>query len=273
MACHINIEHRNRTWPSNVLVYDETLQITNRQSFVPTSEWQEVWTNGLDEKIVCHVNTDDTPAQFTIANGDDPPDDDKSYVLSAYQTHRFLLAGGYVLYVKSGGSSPKATVNVDNLALDANVDDLEALVGATNAGLGTNNETATATTAAGTLNAMMRQLKNMLYSGTAKVDGSAVTQPVRIEKATIGSPTQVDASVTAVDVLAENASRKGASFYYDGAAVLYLLFANTTPTSSVFSVKMGADHYTFVELPAGYTGVVKGIWSSAVGAVAVTELT
>lgn len=98
-------------------------------------------------------------------------------------------------------------------------------------------------------------------------------QQALLAKPSTGTPASVDASDTAVTVLASNASRKGATFYYDGAATLYLVFSATDPTSSLFSVKMGADFYTYVETPAGYTGAVKGIWSSEVGAVAVTELT
>lgn len=100
----------------------------------------------------------------------------------------------------------------------------------------------------------------------------ATEQQALLAKPSAGTPASVPSSDTAVVVLASNASRKGATFYYDGAATLYLVFSNTDPTSSLFSVKMGADFYTYVEAPAGYTGAVKGIWSSEVGAVLVTEL-
>ncbi len=86
-----------------------------------------------------------------------------------------------------------------------------------------------------------------------------------------GTTSQVAANVTAVQILPANDDRRAATFYYDGAAVLYLIFSDTTPTSSAFSVKMGDGYYTYVELPDGYRGIVRGIWSAAVGEVAVTE--
>ena len=97
------------------------------------------------------------------------------------------------------------------------------------------------------------------------------TEDLAATRRTSGTGTQSDVSGTASDttILASNTARVGAVIYNDSAAILYLLFSNDTTTSSNFSVKMFADDYCAV--PAGYTGVVKGIWSSATGAARVTE--
>lgn len=88
-----------------------------------------------------------------------------------------------------------------------------------------------------------------------------------------GTATQTAASLTAVPVLAANTARKGASIYYDGAAILYLIASATTPTSGVYTIKMGQGYFNYYEVPPGYTGIVQGIWSAATGAAAVTEWT
>jgi hypothetical protein len=90
---------------------------------------------------------------------------------------------------------------------------------------------------------------------------------------TTGTPTQVASNVAAQTILAANANRKGAGIYYDGAAILYLILSGTTPTSSVYTIKMGSGLATYYEPPANYTGIIRGIWSAAVGSAVVTELT
>lgn len=88
-----------------------------------------------------------------------------------------------------------------------------------------------------------------------------------------GTPTQVNASASAVTLLAANANRKAASIYYDAGAIGYIILSATTPTTSVYSIKMGQGYFNYFEVPPGYTGIVQGIFSAATGAVAVTEYT
>ncbi len=85
--------------------------------------------------------------------------------------------------------------------------------------------------------------------------------------------TQVAASTSAVTLLAANASRKGATVYYDGAAILYLLEGAGVPSATNFTYKLGSGLYTAYEAPAGFTGALKGIWSAATGSANVTERT
>lgn len=96
---------------------------------------------------------------------------------------------------------------------------------------------------------------------------------IRGKSSATGTPTQVASNVAAQTILAANAARLGGSVYYDAAAILYLVCSATTPTSSVFTVKMGAGLVTYFELPANYTGIVRGIWSVATGSADVTEYT
>ncbi len=82
--------------------------------------------------------------------------------------------------------------------------------------------------------------------------------------------TSVNASATSVVLLASNASRKGATFYNDSAAILYLAFA-ATASAAAYTVQMVANAYFELPWPV-YTGVISGIWVSATGAVKITEL-
>jgi hypothetical protein len=96
-------------------------------------------------------------------------------------------------------------------------------------------------------------------------------QPVLELRASTGTQTSVAASASDGTVLAANANRLGGMIYNDSGAVLYLLFANGTSSATNWSAKLYTDDY--IPIPAGYTGVVKGIWSSATGSARVTEFT
>lgn len=84
------------------------------------------------------------------------------------------------------------------------------------------------------------------------------------------SVNSVAASASSVTLQAANASRKGLFVYNDSSSVLYLKLGPTASSSS-FTVKMVADSY--YEVPATYTGIVDGLWVSAVGSAKVTEVT
>lgn len=104
----------------------------------------------------------------------------------------------------------------------------------------------------------------VVQSTAASLNATVVNAP-----ATTGTLTQVASSGTAGTILAANAARKGASVFNDSTAILYLGLSATTPTSSVYSVKMAAGSY--FEAPAVYSGIIKGIWASANGNAVVTE--
>lgn len=88
-------------------------------------------------------------------------------------------------------------------------------------------------------------------------------------RSSAGTQTSVAGSASDGTILASNSDRIGAAIYNDSTAILYLLLASGTSSSSAFTVKMQPDAY--YEVPAGYTGVIKGIWASATGNARVTE--
>lgn len=86
-----------------------------------------------------------------------------------------------------------------------------------------------------------------------------------------GASSSVADSATSVTLLSSNSNRKGATFYNDSTATLYLKCGSTASSTS-FTVVMAARSY--YELPFKYTGVIDGIWSSAAGGyVRITEFT
>lgn len=93
---------------------------------------------------------------------------------------------------------------------------------------------------------------------------------VIVMKAATGTQTTVASSATNVTLLAANAARLGATIYNDSTALLYVRLQATATTSN-FTVKMQGDDY--YEVPAGYTGIIDGIWASATGNARITEIT
>lgn len=96
----------------------------------------------------------------------------------------------------------------------------------------------------------------------------------RVTPSGAGTGTQSNVPDAAADttILAANANRRGATVYNDSTAILYLLCANATSSTTVWTYKMQPEDY--FEIPAGYTGIVKGIWASDAGGNArVTEFT
>lgn len=86
-----------------------------------------------------------------------------------------------------------------------------------------------------------------------------------------GTQSNVSASASDVTILASNALRRGASVFNDSTALLYLLLASATSSTTVHSVQVKAGGY--FEVPFGYTGIIKGIWASATGAARIMEYT
>ncbi len=111
------------------------------------------------------------------------------------------------------------------------------------------------------------------------VGGAAVSSsnPLPVASSSAGNatatPTQVAATTSATNLLAANSGRRGATIYYDGAAILYLLEGSGTPSATVYTTKLGAGYFTQYDAPAGFTGAIRGIWSAATGSANVTERT
>jgi hypothetical protein len=95
------------------------------------------------------------------------------------------------------------------------------------------------------------------------------------QKAATGTLSNVSASATSVTVLAANSARIGATITNDSSSVVYLKFGATASTTSYTVVLAGAvtAPFSYYEVPAGYTGIIDGIWASAAGSARVTEIT
>ena len=93
-------------------------------------------------------------------------------------------------------------------------------------------------------------------------------------KRTVASGTSVVTSVagsaTSVTLLAANSNRLGGTVFNDSASDLYIKMGATASASS-FTIKLFQDDYW--EAPFRYTGVIAGIWASAIGNARITELT
>lgn len=170
---------------------------------------------------------------------------------------------------------PAAAVEADG-DQEIDTDQLETNIGGI-------TETATLTTAAGSLNAMLRQLKNIVYGavgGVAKAAGITVTMATddpmyllaKTTKPATGATTSVASGTGVQTILASNASRIGASVFNDDANVLYLLLGAGTVSSSVYTVQVPSSGY--YEVPFGFTGILTGLWGAdGSGSARVTEIT
>lgn len=124
---------------------------------------------------------------------------------------------------------------------------------------------------AGTASADVITVQGIASMTALKVDGSAVTQPVSVGGTATATLSNVSGSASSVSLLASNAARKGAVFYNDSTASLYLKFGTTASATSFTTLIPPSGYY---ELPTTvvYTGAIDGIWSAANGAVRITEL-
>lgn len=110
---------------------------------------------------------------------------------------------------------------------------------------------------------------------TVQGDPAAAPVPVAVATSSTGVGASVAASATVVTLLAANASRKGATIYNDSATEVLSVFLGAGASATQFTVKLaaGASIGGYYEVPYGYTGVITGIWTAAVGNARVTELT
>lgn len=84
-----------------------------------------------------------------------------------------------------------------------------------------------------------------------------------------GAASSVASVAADATLLAANQNRVGATIFNDSSAVLYVLLAAGAASANNFTNKLAAGAY--YELPADYTGIVKGFWASANGFARVTE--
>ena len=97
-----------------------------------------------------------------------------------------------------------------------------------------------------------------------------------VEGPNTGTITSVNDAATSTTILAANMARCGATFFNDSTSILYLALADTTASTTVYTVQIPAGGYYELPFAASgpYRGICVGIWSAdASGAVRVTEFT
>jgi len=102
------------------------------------------------------------------------------------------------------------------------------------------------------------QLTQLVKSGTAA-------------RSSLTSTATADSGTSANLVLAANAARKGVVVYNESTAIMYLGFgtAHVSATDYTYQIPAGAT----LELPFGFSGQLRAIWTSANGFARITELT
>lgn len=96
------------------------------------------------------------------------------------------------------------------------------------------------------------------------------TQIVQEVRSSVSNITSVAASITSVILLSANVNRLGATVWNDSSTnTLYLKLGTTASTSSYTAQVLPSGYY---EVPFGYVGEIDGIWSGAVGAARISEL-
>ena len=120
----------------------------------------------------------------------------------------------------------------------------------------------------------VRHPAHVIYQGAPddtalELVGAGSPLRVRQTSSTASSLTTFS-STSDAQILAANAARRAATIYNRGAGTLYVLLGSGTSSATAFTVRLLPDQY--YELPAGYTGEVKGIFGSA-GDANVQELT
>lgn len=97
-----------------------------------------------------------------------------------------------------------------------------------------------------------------------------VVRPIA-QRPSVGTFSTVVAANSSTLVLAANAARLGGILFNDSAAVAYVGMSTTTVSTTAFSYQMQPNDT--LEIPFGYTGDIKAIWTSATGNMRLTELT
>jgi hypothetical protein len=135
--------------------------------------------------------------------------------------------------------------------------------------------TPTANTVLARLKAVTDALTTLLTELQLKLTNTelrASAVPVKEIRSATATVTAVADNAASVTLLASNANRLMATIENDSSAVLYLKLGATASLTS-YTVRM--VQYGYYEVPAGYTGVIDGIWATDPndGAARVTELT
>lgn len=124
----------------------------------------------------------------------------------------------------------------------------------------------------GTSTATVRNLAANDALNVAIVDGSGnqITSFGGSSPPSTATRSSVSAATSNTTLLASNASRKGATIVNDSVARMCLALGSSASLTDYTEL---LDPRGYYEVPAGYTGIITGIWAYATGAARVTELT
>ncbi|MEQ1651984.1 MAG: DUF1859 domain-containing protein, partial [Hyphomicrobium sp.] len=105
--------------------------------------------------------------------------------------------------------------------------------------------------------------------GAGNVVTVSGTVTVSETKAATSTRTSVAGAAADTAILAANANRKGGTVFNDSTATLYLALGAAAASATDFTAELLPRAY--YELPANYTGAVRGIWTAAAGNARVSE--
>lgn len=94
------------------------------------------------------------------------------------------------------------------------------------------------------------------------------TVSVSANKGATSAPVSIAASATSIELLASNSDRVEGIIYNDSTSNLYVLMGSGATTSN-YTIKLETDESLVIDR---YTGVVHGVWDSAVGSAKVTDI-
>jgi len=123
-------------------------------------------------------------------------------------------------------------------------------------------------------------VKAVLQAGTAAIGKLAANVGVNIGTVDVASSrltpvatavvTNVNASASSVQLLAANAARIRGYIHNDSTAVLTIKYGTTASAASRTTKLAAGDTWNIDD---GYTGRIDGLWASATGSAAITEMT
>ena len=136
---------------------------------------------------------------------------------------------------------------------------------------------AAATTDAGTFTfqALFKRLLGKLLVGQqtmAASVGVVIASDQTPQTSATATRSNVAGAASDTSLLASNAARKGALFYNDSTAILYLAYGAAAASLTSYTVQVPAQGFFEIPPQPVYTGAIRGIWSAANGNVRITEL-
>src|SRR5260221_13193961 len=126
-----------------------------------------------------------------------------------------------------------------------------------------------------TLMALMKRLLGKLLLGEqtmAASVGVAIASDQTPQTSATATRSNVAGAASDTSLLASNAARKGALFFNDSTAILYLAYGAAAASLTSYTVQVPAQGFFEIPPQPVYTGAIRGIWSAANGNVRITEL-